>query len=302
MAELIYAKVFIPPSVGDATTHNTTHLSAVPAAVTGATPCVLGVDEAGRGPVVGSMVYGVSYCRTDYHDELKKTYGFADSKTLSEERRSQLMREVCNPESELYRQVGWATRTLTAQDILLGMLRSVGAGNYNLNEQAHDATMLLIQSVLDQGVVVEHAYVDTVGPPGPYQKKLLERFPGVAFTVTKKADSIYPIVSTALVCAKVTRDADLEYHRLALGIGEWGSGYPSDPRTSQWLKGKVDPLFGWGYMVRFSWQTSKDALKQGIPVVWEDECAKEEYQMRWERSPWTSTPMSTQWYGESVAW
>ena len=82
-------------------------------------------------------------------------------------------------------------------------------------------------------------YVDTVGPPATYQAKLQRFFPTARITVAKKADSLYPCVSAASVCAKVTRDAALEVLYEARGDvvsadGEkeegmaWGSGYPSD--------------------------------------------------------------------------
>ena len=86
-------------------------------------------------------------------------------------------------------------------------------------------------------------------------------------TVTKKADSKFVIVSVASVCAKVTRD-------LFLGNEDvWGSGYPSDPRTSGWLKGDgMDKVFGWETEeVRYSWSTARELLeksKESVKVDW----------------------------------
>lgn len=245
-------------------------------------PVVLGVDEAGRGPVLGPMVYGISYCLRDYQDHLKKKYGFADSKTLKDSTRQELFQLIDNEKHELHKNVGWATCTMTAKDISNGMLRSaLGAGSYNLNEQAHDTTIQLIKDVLLSGVNVCEIFVDTVGPPVSYQAKLKKHFPSIDITVTKKADSIYPIVSTASVVAKVTRDLNLQWYNENVEnlIGKClGSGYPSDPNTSKWLTSNVDKVFGWDFgLIRFLWQTAKDALERhgACKVTYEAECVKD---------------------------
>lgn len=244
-------------------------------------PCVIGVDEAGRGPVLGPMVYGVSYCQEKYQHELQKKYGFADSKTLKEEKRKELFREIEFPSLELNRNVGWLTTTMTAKDISSGMLQStLGKSNYNLNEQAHDVTIKLIKEVFATGLNFLKLFVDTVGPPAAYQAKLQKNFPSIEIVVTKKADSYYPIVSAASVVAKVTRDCNLQYFAQqlpALTSRIVGSGYPSDSKTSTWISENVDPVFGWHFgLVRFSWQTAKDVLvKSAVPVVYEEECVEE---------------------------
>ncbi|KAF6008260.1 hypothetical protein HII13_004044 [Brettanomyces bruxellensis] len=267
---------FLPPSVVLPVPLTTkSHFSPIPKVVNAQNqqdPIILGVDEAGRGPVIGPMVYGLAYTRKS-QDRVLRKFGFDDSKKLTPEKRTELMQGICGAEPELLSSIGWATTSITARDISAGMLRPKGS-TYNLNSQAHDVTMALIQGILDRGVCVEEVYIDTVGPPAVYQKKLQGRFPGLKITVTKKADSLFPIVSAASIVAKVTRDSSIEQSRLCRSIPTvWGSGYPSDPRTSKWLNGNVHPLYGWDLNVRYSWQTAKDAIKRnnGIEMTWEDD-------------------------------
>jgi ribonuclease H len=216
--------VFIAPSINPQllfTGASYTHFSAVPLALQ-ATPssdpaepsipgpaCALGVDEAGRGPVLGPMVYGLFYLPLPLSDPLlRQTHHFDDSKVLTPIVRSNLMEKLCTPSTDLYDSCGWAVDVMSARDIGSNMMKP--GSIYNLNAQAMDATIALIQGVYDRGVNVKEIFIDTIGNPATYQKKLERVFPTAQVTVAKKADSLYPCVSAASVCAKVTRDAALE--------------------------------------------------------------------------------------------
>jgi ribonuclease H2 subunit A len=275
------SSIFIPPSIntpallsGD----SYTYFSPIQPSVQSAPVC-LGVDEAGRGPVLGPMVYGVFFVPLPLSDSLLRSpsHRFDDSKVLTPAFRSSLMQTLCTPSTELHDNSGWAVSSLSARDIGAHMF---SPSSYNLNAQAMDATVDLIRGVMERGVNVAEIYVDTVGPPATYQAKLEKIFPMAKITVAKKADSLYPCVSAASVCAKVTRDAALEVlYRERAGIdvardgletgGEaveddtmaWGSGYPSDARCANWLRSNMHPVFGWGPECRFSWGTAKDMLE-----------------------------------------
>lgn len=56
-------------------------------------PCVLGVDEAGRGPVLGPMVYAICYCPLSRLADLE-ALKVADSKTLTENERERLFAKM----------------------------------------------------------------------------------------------------------------------------------------------------------------------------------------------------------------
>lgn len=211
------------------------------------------------------MVYGLLYLPlTLHHCLLAQTHHFDDSKVLTPSVRSNLLEKLCTPGTDLFSNCGWATRTMSARDISANMFKPAV---YNLNAQAMDATITLIHQVLAAGINIREIYIDTIGKPELYQRKLERIFPNQSITVAKKADSLYPCVSAASVCAKVTRDMVLdEASKLLIpttqdiSVKGWGSGYPSDARCITWLKGNMDPLFGWSGECRFSWGTAKDLL------------------------------------------
>ncbi len=285
-----------------------------------ATPCMMGIDEAGRGPVLGAMVYGTSYAPISKLDKLK-SIGFADSKALTEAQRANLFKKLKETDY-----IGWAIDSISPQgtplhtlsrspyvnDVLPLLLRSVltciivqcflsflslstlphpaelsarmlKSPKDSLNAISHESAVGLVQAVLAQGVNITELYVDTVGLPEVYQKYLSNIFPQMKVTVTSKADALFPIVSAASICAKVSRDLELEewvFPEASSGIPlgrEFGTGYPGDGVTKQWLVDHKDKVFGLPSIVRFSWSTAVKVLKEScVDVIWGDEVPDED--------------------------
>eukprot|EP00210_Caulerpa_lentillifera_P004767 g4551.t1 len=236
---------------------------------------ILGIDEAGRGPVVGPMVYAVAY----YHEEaIQKLHDLklADSKTLSPSRRETLFEKINQTDG-----LGFIVDIIPASEISSKMLQQVPT---NLNRIAIESTFKLIKEVLKRGLQIKQVYVDTLGPPESHQLKLEREFPDLEFTVKKKADSIYPVVSMASIVAKVLRDREINQFQKT-SDESLGSGYPSDQVTINWLKRKLDPVFGFPSEIRFSWSTCSNLLKEeGVHVDWNAKEDKKNHQLTLEQS------------------
>ncbi|KAJ4958036.1 hypothetical protein NE237_025147 [Protea cynaroides] len=234
-------------------------------------PCIMGIDEAGRGPVLGPMVYGCLYCAASYQKTLP-SLNFADSKTLKEEKREEIFESLKSDGS-----IGWAVDVIDPKELSAKMLKK---NKINLNEISHDSAIGLVARVLGMGVLLTEVYVDTVGDAEKYNIKLSERFPGVKFIVSKKADSLYPVVSGASIVAKVTRDRALHDWVLEETVENmhrnFGSGYPGDPETKAWLKHHTHSIFGFPTLVRFSWGTCSPYFKDMVEVLWESDKLGEE--------------------------
>jgi ribonuclease H2 subunit A len=230
--------------------------------------CCAGIDEAGRGPVLGPLVYGICYCPISDKEKLAHM-GLADSKQLTEEQRNKLFADMNSASDSM----GWNVEIISPSFISNSMLARC---KYNLNALSHDSAIGLVKCCLDNGVNITELYVDTVGDAGKYQDKLSREFPQIKVTVSAKADSKFPIVSAASICAKVTRDTAVKNWQFVEGLPDdyishesYGSGYPSDPQTKEWLEQCVDPVFGFPQFVRFSWSTIDKILeRKAVTVKW----------------------------------
>jgi ribonuclease H2 subunit A len=127
------------------------------------------------------MVYGAAWCPESRKDDLAKL-GFADSKVLTAETRTKLLAALKGSDY-----IGWIADVISPETMSAKMTRRY---KYNLNAISHDSAIGMIQSALDQNVKLRHVFLDTVGDPQRYEDKLRTVFPGIGFTVSKKADSL----------------------------------------------------------------------------------------------------------------
>ncbi|KAL0481651.1 ribonuclease H2 subunit A [Acrasis kona] len=240
---------------------------------------IMGIDEAGRGPVIGPMVYGAAYCKLELKDQILELFKVKDSKELTATQRDQIAEKLRDKDCV----IGHFLKVMSADFLCQNQL---SRQKYNLNTMSHDAAIELIQMTIDklssQNCVLKEVFVDTVGDPGKYQSLLQSKFPNIdTITVSKKADSLFPIVSAASIVAKVTRDEIVA--QIEAKYGKMGSGHPSDPQTKKWLEANADKVFGYpSDAVRFSWATIKNALEKAkcAQVEWSDDEDQDQKQFK----------------------
>lgn len=197
-----------------------------------------GVDEAGRGPVIGPLVVSI-VC--GYDDEMREI-GARDSKALGKNSRKRLY-ELIKENSAFY-----LTREISPVELNEMMSR------INLNEIEEDAYSELIAAAPFDCVV----YVDSFDVNSDRLSGKLSRRTGKNVVCEHKADARYPTVSAASIISKVTRDADIE--KLEQQYGKIGSGYPSDPVTIGFLKRSLDAGTDITRIVRTHWKTYRNLV------------------------------------------
>jgi ribonuclease H len=153
---------------------------------------VLGIDEAGRGSVIGPMVYGMCFWYAGAEAEANVIpKDFNDSKQLNESQRNILFETILQKPD-----IGFCARILHASEISRNMLRPLP---YNLNQMSHNAAIGMIRALVEAKVTIQTCYIDTVGNPASYQRRLELEFPGIEFIVESKADDTYPPCSAASI-------------------------------------------------------------------------------------------------------
>lgn len=197
---------------------------------------VVGIDEAGRGPVLGYLVYCIMIFEVDDIPEDVK-----DSKVLTDRKRRLIFENL--------KKKDFAYKALHPTFITSQMESSI-----NLNNISWFCVIELISLVVEKYTNIEGIYIDAIGDCSKLKSFLKTKF-DQEFFIEPKADGKYPVVSGASIVAKVVRDDKLR----EFGI-EIGSGYPSDPITKNWLSKSCNKVFGWNEGVRYTWGTAKNVL------------------------------------------
>ncbi len=206
---------------------------------------IAGIDEAGRGPLIGPLVICVAAIKEELHESLREL-GVKDSKLLSEKQREEIYKF-------LEHQVRFELRIVQPSEID----EAVTSKTTNLNWlEADIGSDLLNKLDVKLDGEVSRVIIDCPSNnPKAYEAYFKKRVDNeeIAFQVEHKADLNHLIVGAASIIAKVTREKELEKIKRKLKI-DFGSGYPGDPKTKAFVQEYHDNA-KYHHLFRKSWAT-----------------------------------------------
>lgn len=209
-----------------------------------------GIDEAGRGPVLGPMVMAIVVATQKDISFLNKI-GVKDSKLLTPLKRNKLARLI-------KQQLTHAIIKVQPKDID----KHVTSDSSSLNRlEALTSAKLINRAFVKQSFTEVMLDLPSKNKE-EYLSQVKEKLKTNSIKVDAefKADLNYAVVSAASILAKTARDASFRTFEKKLKI-KMGSGYPSDPNTKQSLQANLDILKEHN-LIRLSWQTYKDLLEK----------------------------------------
>jgi ribonuclease HII len=184
-----------------------------------------GIDEAGRGSVMGPLVVGSVCIESDLP---LRTIGVKDSKKLApavRERMFDLIADAC---------ASTCTVVISAADI-------------DEKRKRMSLNIIELEMFLDavSGTKPDIIYADCPDvDENRFSGIMTARLDGARVIAEHKADDTYPVVSAASIVAKVTRDRMMDSISKEFGI-DVGSGYPSDRQTmdfiEKWIRDNGSP-------------------------------------------------------------
>lgn len=212
---------------------------------------ILGIDDAGRGPVIGPMVLAGCLVTEDSQKELKKL-GVKDSKELTPKRREML--------------AGKVKEIAETFEIVLATPKEIDGnfnGGSNLNK-LEAIKMAEIINKINKGYERIKVVIDcpstTISKWTDYLRSKIENLSNLDIVCEHKADKNHVSVSAASIIAKHIREIEMDKLKEIYGT-EIGSGYCSDPATIMFLekrglKHEHDGIF------RKTWETWKRVIEK----------------------------------------
>lgn len=203
---------------------------------------ICGVDEAGRGPVIGPMV--IAGVMLEGENELSRL-NVRDSKKCTPKRREKLAVQIKNIAKT-------ETIIVPAKDI--DTLRE----RFTMNQMETKFFASVIEKLKPNVAYVDSADVNEERFGQDIENEL--NF-DVKIVSKHGADETYPIVSAASIIAKTTRDFEIK--KIKEEIGEdLGSGYPSDETTIRFLEKWIEKYGELPPYTRLSWKTAQRIINR----------------------------------------
>ena len=204
-----------------------------------------GVDEAGRGPVLGPLVIAGVVLKEEVLNGLISA-GLKDSKLLTVKSRERLFQEIIEKVEE-YKIIKVPAHEIDSQ-------KKVGV---NLNTLEFNKIVEILNSLNNW----ESAFVDACDTNAERFEEMLKAAINSNIIAEHFADKKYPVVSAASILAKVTRDSEIKKAQEEYEV-DIGSGYPSDPKTIEFLKNYYFENGSLPKIARMSWETSKKIIRE----------------------------------------
>jgi ribonuclease HII len=212
---------------------------------------ILGIDDAGRGPVIGPMVLAGCLIDEKFERELKRL-GVKDSKQLTQKRR-EFLAEKIKEKAETF-------------EIVLAHPEEIDGKNHrgiNLNAVEAIKTAEIINKI-NRGFSRIKVIVDcpsvSIEKWKDFLKTKIHNLSNLEIVCEHKADVNHVAVSAASILAKCVREIEMGRLREEYGDGI-GSGYCSDPLTVSFLE-KHSQTYGDKGIFRKTWSTWKDIAEQ----------------------------------------
>ncbi|MFH1637905.1 MAG: ribonuclease HII [Candidatus Woesearchaeota archaeon] len=205
---------------------------------------ICGIDEAGRGPLIGPMV--ISGVVLEEKDGIKlKGLGVKDSKLVLQPKRVKLEKEIMRI-AKSYKVI-----VVPAKEID----DALESADMNLNKLEAVKTAMIINALKPSAAIVD-CPSNNIEAYEAYLRIFLKD-KNIKLIVEHKADLNHIESAAASILAKVRREEEIS--NLKKKFGDFGSGYPSDPKTKEFLKknyNKCPEIF------RKSWSTFQKVVGQ----------------------------------------
>jgi len=204
---------------------------------------IAGVDEAGRGCVIGPLVVAGVAVKAE-NLPLLEELGVKDSKLLTPKKREALYPEILK--------LTHSYHTIKVPPNRIDKAVRCKKALYKLNRLEAQTMAKIIEQLKP-----DEAYVDAADVSEARFGEHIQECLSVKTKIVSehKADRNYPVVSAASVIAKVERDHEIE--TLKVEYGDFGSGYLTDDKTLAFLKRLLDEFGEYPSCVRKSWEPAR---------------------------------------------